>query len=88
MLMMKWENAASGTATVLEVFRVLTKNGYRGNRTLEFHAYAAEEVRFFPIWPDLLACPDRLLFWKARLVCWVPKTLLRATLERAKRLLL
>jgi len=38
------DDDASGTATVLEVFRVLTKNGYRGNRTLEFHAYAAEEA--------------------------------------------
>jgi len=45
----KGETTASGTATVLEVFRVLTKNGYRGNRTLEFHAYAAEEVCSSPI---------------------------------------
>jgi len=38
------DDDASGTATVLEVFRVLAKNGYRGSRTLEFHAYAAEEA--------------------------------------------
>jgi hypothetical protein len=29
---------------VLEVFRVLAKNGFRGSRSIEFHAYAAEEV--------------------------------------------
>ncbi len=37
-------HAASGSSSVLEVFRVLAKNGFRGSRSIEFHAYAAEEV--------------------------------------------
>jgi leucyl aminopeptidase len=36
--------AASGVSSVLDVFRVLAKNGFRGSRSIEFHAYAAEEV--------------------------------------------
>jgi len=38
------DDDASGSSTVLEVFRVLTSRGFRGQRTIEFHAYAAEEV--------------------------------------------
>jgi len=38
------DDDASGSSTVLEVFRVLTQQGFRGERTLEFHGYAAEEV--------------------------------------------
>jgi len=38
------DDDASGSASVLEVFRVLVKNGFRGRRSIEFHAYAAEEV--------------------------------------------
>jgi len=38
------DDDASGTSTALEVFRVLTKNKFQPDRTLEFHAYAAEEV--------------------------------------------
>ena len=34
----------SGTATVMEIFRVITESGLTFNRTLEFHHYAAEEV--------------------------------------------
>jgi Zn-dependent M28 family amino/carboxypeptidase len=37
-------SAASGSSSVLEVFRVLASNGFRGDRSIEFHAYAAEEV--------------------------------------------
>jgi leucyl aminopeptidase len=37
------DDDASGTATVLEVFRVIVESGFRPNRTLEFHTYAAEE---------------------------------------------
>jgi len=38
-----FDDDASGSATVLEVFTVLVQAGYRGSRTLEFHGYAAEE---------------------------------------------
>jgi leucyl aminopeptidase len=38
------DDDASGTATVLEVFTALVENGFRPDRTVEFHAYAAEEV--------------------------------------------
>ncbi|ELR19067.1 peptidase, M20/M25/M40 superfamily protein [Acanthamoeba castellanii str. Neff] len=38
------DDDASGSSSVLEVFRVLAKNGFRGSRSIEFHAYAAEEV--------------------------------------------
>jgi len=38
------DDDASGTATVLEVFRVLVESGYTPDRTLEFHTYAAEEA--------------------------------------------
>jgi len=41
------DDDASGSATVLEVFRVLTAELHKGwvpERTLEFHGYAAEEV--------------------------------------------
>lgn len=38
------DDDASGTSTVLEVFRVLVQSGYRPDRTLEFMFYAAEEV--------------------------------------------
>lgn len=38
------DDNASGTATVLEIFRVLVESGFRPNRTLEFMAYAGEEA--------------------------------------------
>jgi len=38
------DDDASGSSTVLEVFRVLMKNGFVPRRTVEFQAYAAEEV--------------------------------------------
>jgi len=38
------DDDASGTASVLEIFRVLTKHNFRPLRTVEFHAYAAEEA--------------------------------------------
>jgi len=37
------DDDASGSSTVLEVFRVLMENGFTPRRTVEFHAYAAEE---------------------------------------------
>jgi len=37
------DDDASGTSTVLEVFRVLAESGYKPDRTVEFHAYSAEE---------------------------------------------
>jgi len=38
------DDDASGTATVLETFRVLVEAGYAPDRTIEFHTYAAEEA--------------------------------------------
>lgn len=38
------DDDASGSSTVLEVFRVLVQNGYKPKRPVEFHAYAAEEA--------------------------------------------
>jgi len=38
------DDDASGSSTVLEVFRVLCANGFAPDRTVEFHTYAAEEV--------------------------------------------
>lgn len=38
------DDNASGTATNLEVFRLLMEEGVRLERTLEIHAYAAEEI--------------------------------------------
>ncbi len=38
------DDNASGTATNLEIFRVLMAEGVRPARTIEIHAYAAEEV--------------------------------------------
>jgi len=38
------DDDASGSSTVLEVFRVLVASGFKPQRTLEFHAYAAEEA--------------------------------------------
>jgi len=38
------DDDASGSSTVLEVFRVLVQNGFKPSRTVEFHGYAAEEV--------------------------------------------
>jgi leucyl aminopeptidase len=37
------DDNASGTATVLEVFRAVVQSGFRPNRTLEFMTYAGEE---------------------------------------------
>jgi len=37
------DDDASGTSTVLEVFRVLSQAQYKPNRTVEFHCYSAEE---------------------------------------------
>ncbi len=38
------DDNASGTATNLEIFRVLMEQGIRLQKTLEIHAYAAEEI--------------------------------------------
>lgn len=38
------DDDATGTASVLEAFRVLVESGYVPTRTIEFMAYAAEEV--------------------------------------------
>jgi len=38
------DDDGSGTACVLETFRVLVEGGFSPDRTLEFHTYAAEEV--------------------------------------------
>lgn len=38
------DDDGSGTSTSLEVFRVLSQQGFRPNRTVEFHFYSAEEV--------------------------------------------
>jgi leucyl aminopeptidase len=38
------DDDASGSSTVLEVFRVIVDSGIRPERTIEFHAYAAEEA--------------------------------------------
>eukprot|EP00050_Salpingoeca_kvevrii_P000673 m.153668 g.153668 ORF g.153668 m.153668 type:complete len:367 (-) comp10175_c0_seq6:70-1170(-) len=38
------DDDASGSSTVLEVFRTLMRNNFMPDRTVEFHAYAAEEV--------------------------------------------
>jgi len=38
------DDDASGSSTVLEIFRILVANNFKPDRTLEFHAYAAEEV--------------------------------------------
>jgi len=38
------DDDASGSAGVLEVFRVLAQNGFKPSKTIEFHGYAAEEV--------------------------------------------
>jgi len=37
------DDNASGTATVMEIFRVLVQSGYRPERTLQFMGYAGEE---------------------------------------------
>jgi bacterial leucyl aminopeptidase len=38
------DDDASGTATVLEAFRILMATGFRSHRTIEFHTYAGEEA--------------------------------------------
>lgn len=38
------DDDASGSAAVFEIFKVLNEYGFQPERTLEFHAYAAEEV--------------------------------------------
>jgi len=38
------DDDASGSAGVLEVFRILATQGFKPSRTLEFHGYSAEEV--------------------------------------------
>jgi leucyl aminopeptidase len=38
------DDDASGSASVLEIFRVLTAAGFAPERTIEFHGYAAEEA--------------------------------------------
>jgi leucyl aminopeptidase len=38
------DDDASGSATILEVFRTMMKNRFQPDRTVEFHTYAAEEV--------------------------------------------
>jgi len=38
------DDDASGSSTVLEIFRVLMESGWQPARTVEFHTYAAEEA--------------------------------------------
>jgi len=38
------DDDASGSATVLEAFRVLAQSNFKPSRSIEFHGYAAEEV--------------------------------------------
>ena len=38
------DDDASGTATNLEIFRILMENGITPKKTIEFHGYAAEEA--------------------------------------------
>lgn len=38
------DDDASGTSTVLELFRVLVNSGFKPSRSIEFHTYSAEEV--------------------------------------------
>jgi len=38
------DDNASGTATVIETFRVLVASGFVSDRSIEFHTYSAEEV--------------------------------------------
>jgi leucyl aminopeptidase len=38
------DDNASGTATNMEVFRVMMASGFRPERTIEIHGYAAEEI--------------------------------------------
>jgi len=38
------DDDASGSSTVLEIFRVLSGNNFKPLRTIEFHGYAAEEA--------------------------------------------
>jgi len=38
------DDDASGSAGVLEIFRVMATSGYKPYRTVEFHGYSAEEV--------------------------------------------
>jgi leucyl aminopeptidase len=38
------DDDASGVATILEIFRVISQSGYQPERTLKFMTYAAEEV--------------------------------------------
>jgi len=38
------DDDASGTSTVLEVFRVLAQSGFKPQRTIEFHTYSGEEA--------------------------------------------
>ncbi len=38
------DDDASGSAVVLEMFRILTSSGFVPAKTIEFHGYAAEEV--------------------------------------------
>jgi len=37
------DDDATGTSTVLEVFRVIAQSGFKPGRTIEFHAYSGEE---------------------------------------------
>jgi len=38
------DDDASGSCTVMELFRVLSTSGFKPDRSIEFHTYAAEEV--------------------------------------------
>ena len=38
------DDDASGSATLLELLRILTKTGFQPKKTIEFHWYSAEEV--------------------------------------------
>lgn len=68
------DDDASGSATNLEVFRQLIAAGFRPDRTVEFHVYAAEEVglRGSQAIAEAYQKGQRLVFSMMQLdmVCW------------------
>ena len=57
------DDDASGSATVLEVFRVLVQNGFRPRRTVEFHAYSGTPLFLFFRLSFLYFFPFLVLFF-------------------------
>eukprot|EP00736_Rhodelphis_marinus_P002889 Rmarinus@m.5793 len=49
------DDDASGSSTVLEIYRVFVENGFAPRRTIEFHGYAAEEVG---LWGSMAIASD------------------------------